>query len=90
MTVTLPVDLQEIEADIAQPCGAGKCDEQARWAYWATHTKRGCPGTSLLCDRHKDSVLAQWPRFLKSSRPCAICGRPKSGNVSDHVRFIPL
>lgn len=87
--IPLP-SLREFEADLTRPCDARTCDEPATWAYWATHTRRGCPGASLLCGRHKDRVLSQWPAFLSGGRQCAVCGQGKAGNVSDHVRLIPL
>lgn len=83
--------LDELEADLAEPCIVKGCPNEAAWFCWVSHTKkRGCPGTGFVCDDHKEQLIQGWVEMLALPGRCAICLEPVGGTLEDNLRLMPL
>ena len=91
MTQTHVAHLSSHAEELTLPCVRySECSNEARWAAWSSHGL-SCPSTGFVCTPCKSDVERDWTEKLqRGSVQCSQCKGVASGQVSDHLRFMPL
>lgn len=65
------------------------CSGVATWAVRSAHGLH-CPQDGLVCDACKEYLEASWSDAIRRGIRCANCHVAVEGELSDHLRFLPL